>query len=177
MYLIDDLNVNNFFDISKVDLNLFDDILNIIPDEYSFKPILRQKLNKLLEQDLIKFENFTDEQIDIEFDNILKYTDEQIDAEVDDILKQEHVNESLLKQIKQLDYNQFEDIVSKIIDKLPFKDDFFKHICCDEIMIKCIYNVVQNDFHNTNQVIESSILNGIQTKSQEYQQMLNKILE
>lgn len=174
MYLIDDLNVNNFFDISKIDLNL---IIDIIPDEYSFKPILRQKLNKLLEQDLIKFENFTDEQIDIELDNILKYTDEQIDAEVDDILKQEHINESLLKQIKQLEYNQFKDIVSKIMDKLPFKDEFFKSICCDEIMIKCIYNVVQNDFHNTSQVIESSILNGIQTKSQEYQQMLNALLQ
>lgn len=177
MYLIDDLNMNYFFDVSKVDLNLINDIIDVIPDDFSFKLMVREKLNTLLEQDSFKFENLTDEQIDAKVEELLKITDEQIDAEVDDILKQERINESFLKQIKQIDYNQFKEIIDKMMVKLPFRDEFFKSICCDEIIVKCMYNVVQNDFQNANQIIETSILNEIQNKSQQYSSLFNEILK
>lgn len=175
------MEFDDVFDVSKIDSKLVDELLSCIPNDIPFKSSIQNLLNKFIDKESEESEEsekqeqepeqeFSEEQIDAEVDQVLEH---DIDDEVDKLLERELI----LSQIKQIEWDQFFQIVSNSMNKLPFRDDFWKSMCCNDIVIKSLYNIVQNDCENVNQIIESSIINEFQYKSQEYCFPLRNIFE
>lgn len=109
-------------DVSKIDLPLINESLSFVPLENIDKNIIGSNIFYILNQQ-----------------------DEKVNKEY--VIKE---RENIRKQIKQIEYEQLKEIYIKIINLIPFRQIYLKNLLCDcnDILSKCLYDFIQNDFKN-----------------------------